>query len=72
MNLGLTEVFLTIVVWELAIWAFYALVRGAVCSALQDFFKATRNELATLIREAVTKATEQKGVRQCTSLPCSS
>ena len=61
MNLGLTEIFLTIVVWGLMVWAFYALIRGAVRSALQDFFKTTRNELVTLIREAVTAATEQKG-----------
>ncbi len=61
MNLGIGEFLIVLAVWGVLIWAFFALIRWAVRSALQQFLEANREELVEIVRKAVAKDPERKG-----------
>lgn len=61
MNLGIGEFLIVLAVWGVLIWAFFALVRWAVRSALQQFFEANREEFVEIVRKAVAADAEREG-----------
>jgi len=61
MNLGIGEFLIVLAVWGVLIWAFFALIRWAVRSALQQFLEANREELVEIVRKAVAKDPERNG-----------